>query len=70
MIFTWRQRLDAMDHSKGTSNAMIQKAMKMEIADLKRALRKQALTIKRNKEAATMWRATATRYQKKLGEMK
>ena len=66
----WKDHLAQMDHSKGTSNAMIQKAMKMEISDLKRTLREQVLTIKRNKEAATMWRATATRYQKKLGEMK
>lgn len=66
----WKDYLAKMDHSKGTSNAMIQKAMKMEITLLKKQLRKQALTIKRNKEAATMWRAAATRYQQKLGGQK
>lgn len=66
----WQDHLANMDHSKGTTNAMIQKAMKLEISDLKRIVRGQVLTIKRNKDAAAMWRATATRYQKKLGEMK
>ena len=39
MIFTWRERLGAMDHSKGTSNAMIQECMKAEIMELRKALR-------------------------------
>lgn len=38
-IPTWQQRLDAMDHSKGTSNVMRQNAMKAEILELRAALR-------------------------------
>lgn len=60
----WQDHLAKMDHSKGTSNAMIQKAMKMEIADLKRKLREQLRTIKYNKAAAVRWQAAATKYQK------
>lgn len=60
---TWKDYLAKMDHSKGTSNAMIQKAMKMEIMALRAALRKQTASTQRNKDAAKQWRAAATRYQ-------
>lgn len=60
----WKDHLAKMDHSKGTSNAMIQKAMKMEIADLKRTIREQASALQRTRLAADTWRAHATRYQK------
>lgn len=59
----WKDYLAKMDHSKGTSNAMIQKAMKMEIMALRAALRKQTASTQRNKDAAKQWRAAATRYQ-------
>ena len=41
MIPTYHDHLAAMDHSKGTSNVMIQSAMKAEIMELRRALRAQ-----------------------------
>ena len=63
MIPTWQQRLDALDHSRGTSNAMIQKAMKAEILALRAALRHQTARAERNKESSKQWRAAATRYQ-------
>ena len=65
MIPTWVQRLDAMDHSGGTTNRMIQHAMKAEIMALRKALREQTARAERNKEQAKTWRAAATRYQKK-----
>lgn len=45
MIPTFNARLAVMDHSKGTTNAMIQAAMKAEIMELRKALR-AAETIK------------------------
>jgi hypothetical protein len=63
MIKTWQQRLDELDTSKGVSNVMRQNCMKAEISALRKALREQAATIERNKEAAKRWRAAATRYQ-------
>jgi len=60
----WQEHLTKMDHSKGTSHAMIQKAMKLEIADLKRKLREQERVVKYNKDAAARWRMAATKYQK------
>lgn len=65
---TWKEYLAAMDHSKGTSNAMIQAAMKKEIGALKRALREERQRVLRSREAAKTWRAAATRYQKLAAE--
>jgi hypothetical protein len=39
MTLTYNARLMLMDHSKGTSNAMIKEAMKAEIMELRKALR-------------------------------
>ena len=64
MIPTWQQRLDALDHSKGTRNTMIQECMKAEIKELRVALRQQTARAERNKESSKQWRAAATRYQK------
>jgi len=63
VIFTWQQRLGAMDHSKGTRNTMIQECMKAEIKELRAALRQQTARAERNKESSKRWRAAATRYQ-------
>lgn len=63
-IPTWQQRLDAMDHSKGTTNVMRQNAMKAEIFALRRALREQKTRAERAKEKAEEWKAHANRYQK------
>lgn len=62
-LMRWQDYLAKMDHSKGTSNAMIQKAMQKEIFALRAALRKQTASTQRNKEASKQWRAAATRYQ-------
>lgn len=64
MIFTWQQRLGAMNHSKGTRNTMIQECMKAEIKELRAALRKKTESVERNKATAKRWREAATRYQK------
>jgi transposase len=64
VIFTWQQRLGAMNHSKGTPNSMIQECMKAEIKELRVALRKQTERAERNKESSKRWREAATRYQK------
>ena len=61
---TWKDFLKEMDHTKGTSNAMIQKAMKMEIGVLKRALREERTRTQYNREAAKKWRLSANKYQK------
>lgn len=61
---TWKDFLKEMDHSKGTSNAMIRKAMEMEIYALRRRLRTQEVRVQYSKEAAKSWRAAATKYQK------
>lgn len=63
-IPTWQQRLDAMDHSKGTTNAMRQNAMKAEILALRRALREQRTKAERAKASAESWKNHANRYQK------
>jgi hypothetical protein len=63
VIFTWQQRLGAMDHSKGTRNTMIQECMKAEIKELRAALRKQTAKAERNKESSKRWRVAANRYQ-------
>jgi hypothetical protein len=68
VIFTWQQRLGAMDHSKGTRNTMIQECMKAEIKELRVALRQQTARAERNKASSKQWRAAATRYQKQLAE--
>jgi len=64
VIPTWQQRLDALDHSKGTRNTMIQECMKAEIKELRVALRQQTARAERNKASSKQWRAAATRYQK------
>lgn len=61
---TWEDYLKDMDHSKGTSNVMIQKAMKMEISALKTYIRSQNRRIEYNKAATKMWREAAGRYQR------
>lgn len=61
---TWKDFLKEMDHSKGTSNAMIQAAMKKEISILKRALREERARVAYNKDAAKRWRLSANKYQK------
>jgi rRNA-processing protein FCF1 len=68
MIPTWRQRLAEMDHSKGTSNIMIQSCMKKEIRALREALRKQTAKANRNKESSMKWRLVANRYQSLLAQ--
>ena len=45
MIPTWQQRLDALDHSKGTSNTMRENCMKAEIKALRTALRRTGLPV-------------------------
>ena len=61
---TWKDYLSEMDHSKGTSNAMIQAAMKKEISVLKQALRKERERTAYNRDAAKRWRLSANKYQK------
>lgn len=39
MILTYNARLMLMDHSKGTTNVMIQAAMKAEIMELRKTVR-------------------------------
>lgn len=68
MIPTWQQRLGAMDHSKGTSNAMRQECMLAEIKELRKALRAERAKAERNKASSQRWRAAATKYQKKAAE--
>ena len=69
MIATWRERLALADHSKGTKNTMIQQAMVSEIGELRRALKEYPRALQRSRASAKQWRATATRYQKRLAEM-
>ena len=56
---TWKQRLDDMDHSKGTSNVMIQKCMTDEIASL-RATLDCAL------RQRDMWKKSAKKYRNRI----
>ncbi len=44
MALTYNARLMLMDHSKGTTNAMIQSAMKAEIMELRKLVRAQEKT--------------------------
>lgn len=46
MILTYNARLMLMDHSKGTTNAMIQEAMKAEIMELRKVVRAQEKTMR------------------------
>jgi hypothetical protein len=64
-VLSWRFRLAAMDHSRGTSNKMIQAAMTAEIKDLRKLLapeavewRKAKLVVLRNTKLETRLRGT------------
>ena len=63
-VQTWKQRLDALDTSRGVSNVLRQQCMQAEISELRAALRKQTERAERLKESSKHWRAAATRYQK------
>ena len=69
-VTDWKTRLDEMDHSKGTTNRMIQTAMKAEIMALRKALRKQTARAERASQRAKEWRAHANRFQKLAAERK
>lgn len=46
MTLSYHARLMLMDHSKGTTNAMIHSAMKAEIMELRKAVRAQEKTMR------------------------
>lgn len=60
-IPTWQQRIDTLDHSKGTSNKMIQDCMLAEINALRKALREARLD-------RDEWKTCAMRYRTSLME--
>lgn len=62
----WNTRLDAMDHTKGTTDKMRKAAMRAEIADLRRVVAAHARVLGKVRASRDEWRADAMRYQKRL----
>lgn len=60
-IATWKKRLETLDHSKGTTNKMIQACMVAEIEQLRSALCR--MTNYRNQ-----WKQQAIKQRKQLLE--
>lgn len=68
MIERWEDRLAKMDHSKGTSNKMVQEAMKAEIKELRRFASKAEPRLTQAKRMTSKWRRIATVYQARLAQ--
>lgn len=49
----WQSRLAAMDHTRGTSNKMVQAALKSEINDLRKMLKPELVAWRQAKLAQT-----------------
>lgn len=74
-IPTWEQRLATMDHSRGTSNAMIQKAMQAEIQALRRAVAQSSIDAATRRELKRLaahrdeWKDKALQYRASLKKL-
>lgn len=68
MIERWEDRLAKMDHSKGTSNKMVQEAMKAEIKELRRFASRAESRLTQSKQRTSEWRRIATVYQARLAQ--
>ena len=64
----WQTRLAEMDHSKGTSHTMIQKAMQSEISDLRKLLRPDMVEWRKAKAQQMRGGKTEQRLQVELSE--
>ena len=68
MIERWEDRLAKMDHSKGTSNKMVQEAMQAEIKELRRFVSQAESRLTQSKRKTREWRGIATAYQTRLAQ--
>lgn len=78
-VKTWEARLAAVDHSRGTTNKMIQGAMTAEIVALRAAVatgQKRSAELRRVKHTLAYtrlsrdeWRDAALRYQRTINEL-
>ncbi len=69
-VLPWRARLAAVDHSRGTSNKMIQEAMRAEIDDLRKLLAPEAVEWRKAKLARLKSTKTEDRLRLQVSQLR